>query len=1085
TNYKQHMKEKMLMLNDEHGEDGQETAGEAAVSELFDHFKDRIAEAVLSATTTSLACLACACGCTGEVIRTFTPSSSQDRGSYSSSPSPRPFSADRESTSSRMSSAHSTGQHSPMPDWPVTQMANLSADIPQKSLVQGTCIQFELTVKFSIPNVVVEPTLDVIQTAITEATNAILEASKDISWTGETNGDSLFDLISSDSNVQELHSQLTTAVDDFADLVDKRLFHFSYYNFLWKDDMHGNIQEFIMADPGEVAIKREVEHYLHLEKNIMEIPSKSPVGPVSLFTDPIKDCLLGFSVTWKTKFASVLHEEAKKRLDSAVAYRSSVQSRLKQDVQTLDQLNSTLHLLEELRDMENTIDGVYQPIEAMYAKLREFELRLPRTEVEEVASLRQRWIEVLGLAECVREELLKERRGAFEQELDKQIKTFVVEVIQFRNAFDTQGPAVPGIQPAEAVSRLHDFQYLFSVYAAKCQTLNSVSKLFSIPCRRFPELDKTGEELELLSQLYGLFQKFIHFDSRFRNTLWAHADLESAAAEVEGFWDECLALPGKLKDWDAYSDLKNRLQTYLEVFPLLRKLSSKEIRNRHWLQVMQVTHSSFQLEANIFRLSNLLDIGLIQYKVEVEEICKGASRELELEVKMRMTEEEWTEQVLNFEHYKKRGPMFLDKTFTERLLEQLDDAEALLATMLTSRYIGPLKDEAASWAEKLKEVSEVLDLWLEVQALWQYLEAVFSNQLAVKELPQEAKRFSRIDKGWTKMMKRAFDTRNVLQRPGALVITWSQTSENLTPLNVPRFYFISDPILLALLSRPNDTESVKPHLRSIFSAIADIKLEKTNPNESNSKANAASYKHGIRQGSEIVSPQIDHQGNSSSTLSVSSRVITPPKIDKRLHQHYSTSLSGSQDDSTMLPSEGLVSDTIVMEATAVLSEDGEILKLAEKVTLAENVEVWLGALKNSVGETLRNLTQAVISDCQNGVGLEDWVLKYPSQVCRTGMLYHWTSECETAISEIKNERKSLQGALRKYNMATSRLVTVLLRGVWKNSEEPVLPIHRLRLEAMINQSIYLKDILDNMCQRRLRETTDFEWRRSVRCYLQS
>ena len=29
----------------------------------------------------------------------------------------------------------------------------------------------------------------------------------------------------------------------------------------------------------------------------------------------------------------------------------------------------------------------------------------------------------------------------------------------------------------------------------------------------------------------------------------------------------------------------------------------------------------------------------------------------------------------------------------------------------------------------------------------------------------------------------------------------------------PRFYFVSDPILLALLSRPNDLESVRPHLR--------------------------------------------------------------------------------------------------------------------------------------------------------------------------------------------------------------------------------------------------------------------------------
>ena len=76
--------------------------------------------------------------------------------------------------------------------------------------------------------------------------------------------------------------------------------------------------------------------------------------------------------------------------------------------------------------------------------------------------------------------------------------------------------------------------------------------------------------------------------------------------------------------------------------------------------------------------------------------------------------------------------MYLDKTSTERLLEQLEDAQALLAQMLTSRYVGPLREEAASWAEKLKEVGQVLEQWLEVQDLWQYLEAVFSNEATAK-----------------------------------------------------------------------------------------------------------------------------------------------------------------------------------------------------------------------------------------------------------------------------------------------------------------------------------------------------------------
>ena len=40
------------------------------------------------------------------------------------------------------------------------------------------------------------------------------------------------------------------------------------------------------------------------------------------------------------------------------------------------------------------------------------------------------------------------------------------------------------------------------------------------------------QELDLLSQLYGLFQKFIRFDNRFRDTLWADIDLDASYREV-------------------------------------------------------------------------------------------------------------------------------------------------------------------------------------------------------------------------------------------------------------------------------------------------------------------------------------------------------------------------------------------------------------------------------------------------------------------------------------------------------------------------------------------------------------------------
>ena len=81
------------------------------------------------------------------------------------------------------------------------------------------------------------------------------------------------------------------------------------------------------------------------------------------------------------------------------------------------------------------------------------------------------------------------------------------------------------------------------------------------------------------------------------------------------------------------------------------------------------------------------------------------------------------------------------------------------------------------------------------------------------------------------------------------------------------------------------------------------------------------------------------------------------------------------------------------------------------------------------------------------------LLQYPAQVCRMGLLYHWTRECDLGIAEIKYDRKALQGTLKKYMSTVARLSTVLTRGQWRSIEDPMLPIHKNRLECMITVSM--------------------------------
>jgi dynein heavy chain len=53
---------------------------------------------------------------------------------------------------------------------------------------------------------------------------------------------------------------------------------------------------------------------------------------------------------------------------------------------------------------------------------RDYELLLPRSEVDEVNQLRTKWLQLLAQADYVRNLLLKEKKTNFEQDLDKQVK---------------------------------------------------------------------------------------------------------------------------------------------------------------------------------------------------------------------------------------------------------------------------------------------------------------------------------------------------------------------------------------------------------------------------------------------------------------------------------------------------------------------------------------------------------------------------------------------------------------------------------------------------------------------------------------
>ena len=78
-----------------------------------------------------------------------------------------------------------------------------------------------------------------------------------------------------------------------------------------------------------------------------------------------------------------------------------------------------------------------------------------------------------------------------------------------------------------------------------------------------------------MDSLYELYQNFLHFDWSFKETLWSDVILDTCEQQVASFCAEFSQLPDGLVDYDSYHNLKQAIDEYVKVFPLLNKLNQR------------------------------------------------------------------------------------------------------------------------------------------------------------------------------------------------------------------------------------------------------------------------------------------------------------------------------------------------------------------------------------------------------------------------------------------------------------------------------------------------------------------------------
>ena len=288
--------------------------------------------------------------------------------------------------------------------------------------------------------------------------------------------------------------------------------------------------------------------------------------------------------------------------------------------------------------------------------------------------------------------------------------------------------------------------------------------------------------------------------------------------------------------WGVWTKLKDNVEEFMETLPLLQNLRDGAMRPRHWDQLKKMVGKEFDPYADNFDMGTLSSLGLHAYASEIDTLVDGAKKEEKIETKLAEVTQIWGELTCEIKEYKQYHKL----ATTEDINTYLDDHMVTISAMKASRFKYAFEEELNKWEMALTVVTDVIELILQVQRNWMYLENIFVGQEDIqRQLPQESAMFHRVNTAWKETMLSLLETKNVVKcaHIDGLKATLEDMDQTLERIQkslddylemkrqaFPRFYFLSNDELLEILGQARDPNAVQPFFQKCFEGIKKLRL---------------------------------------------------------------------------------------------------------------------------------------------------------------------------------------------------------------------------------------------------------------------
>ncbi|KAK2955804.1 putative Dynein axonemal heavy chain 1 [Blattamonas nauphoetae] len=235
---------------------------------------------------------------------------------------------------------------------------------------------------------------------------------------------------------------------------------------------------------------------------------------------------------------------------------------------------------------------------------------------------------------------------------------------------------------------------------------------------------------------------------------------------------DAIAYPNVQRCVVKYQNRVNNIDDFRPYVPLLNALCVPAMKPRHWKKLFTALGKRWTATLT---LGQIMTMNLLQYAPQVMDISATANGEYGLETQLEKIKKIWAQ--MQFVLVRRKSGTTHILGGVEEIVETLEDNQALLQTMLASRFVVGIREEIEGWDRRMTQLPDLIDKWVKCQRGWMYLYAILTQTDIIRQLSNEAAQFISVDSSWKEVMKLVHENRTAsdVWTFRALLSRWRRT----------------------------------------------------------------------------------------------------------------------------------------------------------------------------------------------------------------------------------------------------------------------------------------------------------------------